>query len=662
MPDRPARSRAQLNIEPLEDRTTPAQFGNPWADPTHLTLSFAPDGTRVLGTASNLRAALNHSMAPTVWQSAILRAVEAWSQVSNIDVGVVVDGGQRFGVTAAAQGDPRFGDIRVGGIAMAGDALAAAVPPDPFIVGSMAGDLFINTRRHFTSQSLYRVALHEVGHALGLAPSTDPASVMFNTFNGNVVLSASDIAAIRALYGSRAPDANEGSNGNDSIDRATRVHDPAGYQGFTPLVGYGDISTFSDVDMFEVHNLNAYTGPISFRLQTSGVSMLAARMVVMNGNGTILATATGSGDAGSVLTVSLPHSIADGKYFVRVTGAPAALAGIGRYGLGVTFNGVLQPTAIALGQVLRGPYETLDDDDIQELFTNPDASFYNDDHSGDDTPALAGALAPLPGFPDNSRYAVTASLASATDADFYAIRAPQSDSGTVVLTAVVRAVGPNGSTPRIHALRVLDPATMTFEPVAATILANGNGTFAVQAVGVPANADYVLRVGDSPAPGNYALEASFLTRAADVKTFSSATVDTGSKMRSSLFVARSQVFGFGLSATGPAGASVKFELINSAGNTVFALTAAAGDTVTATTPLIAPGKYRLRVTATGPAGSIQLVLSGGVITDPIGPQPVNSTSAPQYRDPTQPNTYLYPTAPSPTQTTDPFLFLPWFQV
>jgi hypothetical protein len=312
--------------------------------------------------------------------------------------------------------------------------------------------------------------------------------------------------------------------------------------------------------------------------------------------------------------------------------------------------------------VLRGPYESLDDSDLQEVFNDPHGGFYNDDHGSDDTAALAGALPPMPGFPDKSRYTATGSLASATDTDFYSIRAPQSDTGTVTLTTALRAIGPNGTTPRVQVFRVIDEATMTLEPVATTILANGNGTFAVQAVGVPANTDYVLRVSSAQAPGNYTLEASFLTRPAQVTTFSSGTPATGSKLRSTVYVARSQVFGFALSASGPVGASVQFSLINAMGRTVFSLTAMAGDTVTATTRLIAPGKYRLRVTTAGPAGSVDFTLSGGVITDPIGPQPVNSTTAPQYQDPTQSGSYLYPTSPTATQTTDPYLFLPWFTI
>ena len=44
----------RLYVEPLEDRTVPVTWGNPWPDATHLTLSFAPDGTAVGDRTSEL--------------------------------------------------------------------------------------------------------------------------------------------------------------------------------------------------------------------------------------------------------------------------------------------------------------------------------------------------------------------------------------------------------------------------------------------------------------------------------------------------------------------------------------------------------------------------------------------------------------------------------
>src|SRR5262245_34152975 len=100
-----------IGLEKLEERTLPTAFGIPWADPSHLSLSFSPDGTSTprgsnilsatFGTASN-------------WQREILRGFQSWASVSNINVGLVEDGGQPMGTPGAVQGDSRFGDIRVG--------------------------------------------------------------------------------------------------------------------------------------------------------------------------------------------------------------------------------------------------------------------------------------------------------------------------------------------------------------------------------------------------------------------------------------------------------------------------------------------------------------------------------------------------------------------
>jgi predicted Zn-dependent protease len=53
-----------------------------------------------------------------------------------------------------------------------------------------------------TGTTLYQAALHEIGHALGLGPSSDPNSIMFPELGtNNPTLDATDMADLAPLYG-----------------------------------------------------------------------------------------------------------------------------------------------------------------------------------------------------------------------------------------------------------------------------------------------------------------------------------------------------------------------------------------------------------------------------------------------------------------------------
>jgi hypothetical protein len=524
------------------------------------------------------------------------------------------------------------------------------------VSGTLAGDLFVNTAAKFTPASLYAVALHEIGHALGLPHSTDPKSVMFSHLNTATALAAGDVTAVRSLYGPRAADPNEGAKGNDTVKNATRLKysvTSSGFDGATPVVGYGDLTTRTYADVLYLRQFPGYTGPISFRVQTAGISLLSPTVTVTDSAGRVLATKTATGTRGDTLTLTLPTTRAGETYYMRVAAAAGAASGVGRFAVAGTFDALLRPTALSLDEVMRGPYETLKPEEQQKLFVNPAAVFFDDDLHTNDTVAFAVNLRPGPGNPSDRHLQATASLTDATDADWYRVRTPDSPTGQPwVLTATVRAVSPNGVAPRVE---VYDG---NLARVPAEVIANGNGTFTVQALGAPPGGrSYYLRVFSPTATGNYALDVTFGTAAADLKTLAAATLATpASTAGFKLYVGQTQLLSTTLTVTGATGV-VRMEMVNAAGAVVHSVFAAAGDTASGVSALLTPGEYTVRFTAVGATGPLAFTLRGAGLSDPVGPVLGSTTLAPQYQIGTDPPAYKYPPG---DVTADPYLFWQWF--
>src|SRR6516162_5252150 len=117
--DSQAQRRCQPSLEHLEDRVVPYNLsGSKWAS-ANVTYSFMPDGTQLYnGSTSSLFATLN-AVAPTAtWEAEIDRAIQAWASVSGLTLTRVSDDGGSEGCAGLAQGDPRFGDIRIGAMPM----------------------------------------------------------------------------------------------------------------------------------------------------------------------------------------------------------------------------------------------------------------------------------------------------------------------------------------------------------------------------------------------------------------------------------------------------------------------------------------------------------------------------------------------------------------
>ena len=207
---------------------------------------------------SNLFSTFNsNSSLAGKWQNVILQAAQVWAQQTNINFAVVPDDGRRRARGVDEQGDPEFGDIRIGGYNFGCSTLALTYQPPPVNNFSIAGDMTFNTGQAFnigSTYDLFTVAMHEFGHALGLNESSVAGAVMYGTYTGRrrawpattSRASAASTAATRAH--ADAYNTNGASNG--SLATAASITSLISTSTLTALVPNLDITTAGQSEYF----------------------------------------------------------------------------------------------------------------------------------------------------------------------------------------------------------------------------------------------------------------------------------------------------------------------------------------------------------------------------------------------------------------------------
>lgn len=141
----------------------------------------------------------------------IRRAFDEWARVAAVSFSPAASSGSSRSVNVlfggGGHGDPYPFDGQ-------GGVLAHTFYPAPPNPESIAGDMHFDDDEEWVagaessprSVDLFSVALHELGHALGLGHSDVPGSVMYPYYRRATALTQTDIDAILTLYAAASPD------------------------------------------------------------------------------------------------------------------------------------------------------------------------------------------------------------------------------------------------------------------------------------------------------------------------------------------------------------------------------------------------------------------------------------------------------------------------
>ncbi len=548
---------ASFVTESLEGRQLLTTFGNAWDDARGLTVSFPADGTPLGATGNQLRSLLDASADRAAWQTAILRAFQTWSEVADINFGLVADRGDAFGAVGLSSSDPRFGDFRIGALPLPG-VLANAVPGQA-VAGTWSGDIFFSTETNWYlanvgsghsaaaadgAYDLYSVALHEVGNALGLADQTAAGSVMSAQYSTAVSgLTASDVAAIQAIYGERT-DPFE-SQSNNSRGTATVIQLDAAEAAAGVAIRSGSLLNAADSDVYSFVVPEGVTAA-AVTLRAQGISLLESELDLRSAAGGRVAVGYSKSIFANDVRVVSASLQSGATYYVHIDSQKNSDFTSGDYQLELNFHPESDWLPVNGRQHDAGRYNgraRLDDADRVDLPGLFAGAILDGETAGNNTFVTATQLETTIGFRDGIHYEAVGTVLGSGDRDFLSFQAPQQAADVLV----VRFTPLDGAEVNVQ-LAVMNA---NGDRVEALVNRSANGQYEVQIREPEAGATYVvgmkLEADAADAPVNYALTADFAVAAAHDQQSSQAQIVAGEIQLGRISSLKSQLFRLDLS-------------------------------------------------------------------------------------------------------------------